>query len=1408
LTKTIPPEGVDCNGIDPNIGYTSGGHFVNYDVYQLGGYPMDPSYIFTFNNHNVDVSSVFKDNTKQTQSLVLDLYARPGNPTLVYDEPCEPGTDNLPHSFGIERIDQDPGQTGYLTNAIKEFLSNSSDYKRSEVMISTEEEDDVRLEEKLNELQNDIEGLEIRTQKDADKQQLISTYIKVVQNLINDGAKCLNFDGVNDFVETSTPILDNVGSNNFTFEAWINADESTIGSHPVILCNRANSSNGMKLFFHDVWGTSSVKMLAVQLEGVNYFIEHNGTFKGSLLDNTCHHVAVTREENTLSFYADGILFGTRIISGNPDITTGLNLRIGSDRSNDLPFKGTISDVRVWDDTRTALEIFESKKVNFMEGTPNLIANWTLNEGSGQNVINHVSNLNSQLGRSEGQDNNDPSWSNNCCNDSMTIAELESRKIMLQAEYSRLESEKVALQEIVETIEINKAEIEVQGYYPMEPAPQKQTVFVRDGEIIGGPTYRVNTGGGIIIDPFDPDIDPPTGPCAGSPPKIAGIFHFQLELIVNNGVGGVGYVNPDGSGISSTPVSFSIFPELYRTCECDYYWNATSLPSLSGITLNNQELMDYPGEIQFNLKAIWVAKSVGGGFSAFDPNDKIHQFAQFMHFWTDYTHSTAPKTDDNISHSMENTYEYDVLNQLISEKTSDKGLEEMVIDEQGKLRFNQNAQQEIDKNFSYFNYDRAGRPIESGVYDYTSISAVQFQNNKGFPTLSSGTSVLTVLNEYDGLDNTYCSEQNYLMYDVADITSSLYYPFSTSSYTSYKQENLLGRISKRWNENSVIWYSYDMYGRTIWTVEYIVDLAEYKTIHYQYDASGNIIQTIYQKDNVEYFEHKNTYDNGQKLTKVETSVDASNYDEQVHYEYYQHGALKRTVLGGNLQGIDNVYTLSGRLKSINSPNLGSNSSTDFNDPGNDNPGNNGVYTDVFGMTVDYHVNDYVRSGTYVNYGLGNNEKFTETISGVRWNLDAPSIGTDLSASDKQNMYEYEYNDFNWLKTATFGEYINGTGQNNNSGNPLPHSMFIADANNQFKVAGITYDKNGNIETLMRNGNTTTGIAMDLFTYNYTTSVQPADGDVVKLNNQLTYLNDGVGTTAYPTDIESQGTGNYTYNVIGELISDGSENSTFTYFQNGLAKEVFEGGILKLKFVYNSQGFRIKKEIYTGGILTKEVYYIRNLAGTVASVYSVDVQAGITIKDYTLLGLNQLGSYDPVTAGSRYHVYDYLGNVRATIRENLGDIELLSASDFYPFGTTLPGRNIVSSVNKTNYGYQGKELDENNFYDFEARQWDGRLGRWITTDPAAQYYSPYLGMGNNPVSMIDPDGRYSYDFFKDLATAIVIVVFVAVGLILIVGGAALGGIIGGGDENAALAGGLVGLAITLAMLMPIINWIDSW
>ena len=81
-----------------------------------------------------------------------------------------------------------------------------------------------------------------------------------------------------------------------------------------------------------------------------------------------------------------------------------------------------------------------------------------------------------------------------------------------------------------------------------------------------------------------------------------------------------------------------------------------------------------------------------------------------------------------------------------------------------------------------------------------------------------------------------------------------------------------------------------------------------------------------------------------------------------------------------------------------------------------------------------------------------------------------------------------------------------------------------------------------------------------------------------------------------------------------------------------------------------------------------------------------------------------------------------------------------ADYYPFGMKMPGKFGGGNYR---YAYQGQEKDtETGFEAFELRQWDGRIGRWMSTDPYGQYASPYLGMGNNPISMVDPNGGYSW------------------------------------------------------------------
>ena|SRR5690606_35600246 len=62
----------------------------------------------------------------------------------------------------------------------------------------------------------------------------------------------------------------------------------------------------------------------------------------------------------------------------------------------------------------------------------------------------------------------------------------------------------------------------------------------------------------------------------------------------------------------------------------------------------------------------------------------------------------------------------------------------------------------------------------------------------------------------------------------------------------------------------------------------------------------------------------------------------------------------------------------------------------------------------------------------------------------------------------------------------------------------------------------------------------------------------------------------------------------------------------------------------------------------------------------------------------------------------------------------------------------------------FGYQGQfaEKDEETGWShFELREYDPTIGRTITTDPARQFHSPYMWVGNNPIIGTDPTGGVS-------------------------------------------------------------------
>jgi RHS repeat-associated protein len=126
---------------------------------------------------------------------------------------------------------------------------------------------------------------------------------------------------------------------------------------------------------------------------------------------------------------------------------------------------------------------------------------------------------------------------------------------------------------------------------------------------------------------------------------------------------------------------------------------------------------------------------------------------------------------------------------------------------------------------------------------------------------------------------------------------------------------------------------------------------------------------------------------------------------------------------------------------------------------------------------------------------------------------------------------------------------------------------------------------------------------------------------------------------------------------------------------------------------------------------------------------------------------------------YELTNHLGNVLAVINDRkigkdttttIGTYDywlaaIVSANDYYSFGATIPGRSYSSS--SYNFGFNGKLKDDEvkgsgKSYDFGARIFDPRLGRWLSVDPLQMKYpgwSTYHFGFCSPIIVIDPNGR---------------------------------------------------------------------
>jgi len=244
-----------------------------------------------------------------------------------------------------------------------------------------------------------------------------------------------------------------------------------------------------------------------------------------------------------------------------------------------------------------------------------------------------------------------------------------------------------------------------------------------------------------------------------------------------------------------------------------------------------------------------------------------------------------------------------------------------------------------------------------------------------------------------------------------------------------------------------------------------------------------------------------------------------------------------------------------------------------------------------------------------------------------------------------------------------------------------------------------------------------------------------------------------------------------NYNGALdFNDGDDSDCeYQYDSNGALTKDSNRGITGITYDYGHHPTKIsmsaKKRThysyYTADgrkLLSKHDGMIPNGNGGYRRISTTDLYIdGLIVRDGVPLLWQFDGGYVSLNENGtptswNYYITDHLGSTRMVVDSNNNVKETIN---YYPFGSEMriqePGQlPQLADAGSHPFRFTGKELDRQNglnMYDFGARWFDvAGVPMWTSVDPLAEKYyhlSPYAYCNNNPVMLVDPDGRDIWD-----------------------------------------------------------------
>lgn len=631
------------------------------------------------------------------------------------------------------------------------------------------------------------------------------------------------------------------------------------------------------------------------------------------------------------------------------------------------------------------------------------------------------------------------------------------------------------------------------------------------------------------------------------------------------------------------------------------------------------------------------------------------------------------------------YKYDNRNRLVEKRVPGKGWEHIVYNKLDQPVMVQDAVQRTNNEWSYTKYDAFGRIIVSGVLNLNvTRSQAQANTYNAVAQYEEKDGQVYTDDAYPSIFNGSPFPQLQVLNYYDDYNFPLFgYTIPTTVLGQTVSQNVRGLptgggrlVLDGNNDKWVRWgRAYDEKGRLI-TEGTMNELAQtFTQVETKLDFMGRPEQvvTVHTKGANPPIVTTDDYAyDHMGRLTQQTRTIGAQTETIVENTYGELGQLVGKKVGGNLQTVDYEYNVRGWLRAIN------------------NTANLG--NDLFAFDINYNTADH-----------GGTPLYNGNISETEWKT--------ANADNGLKWYRYGYDALNRIMSAT-----------DNTGN--------------YNLSNVSYDRNGNILTLNRQGHTNAGAtsfgAMDILDYDYDSG------------NKLLKVTDTGNATYGFKDGVNQAT-EYVYDLNGNLESDANKGiNSITYNHLNLPEQINLGSD-NIQYVYTADGEKLRKTVSTGT--------------------TTDYASGYVYENGTLQFFSHAEGYvTPDGSGGFDYVYqfrDHVDNIRLsyTDADGNGSIdpanEIVEENNYYPFGLKIRGYNgNVSSLGNSTakkWKYNGVELEESfglNLYEMDFRNYDAALARFNGIDPVTHYnYSPFQAFDNNPVYWADPVGADSWSYVSN-------------------------------------------------------------